>query len=280
MPLEEPEVDDEVEARYHYPLIANRQRERRGPPVRQAALQPEGEPGEACRPDDRLGQEELRRVDPLDGPCQIDGPLAEEDGADGDDDVAEERSPAATELAGEQDHDADVRDHGAAQLPGGEAIAGNLEVGQHHRVDGIGVEEYGGVARRGEISAEVHEADLDGEEDAQDTQRAPLVRLDPESLEGPRPPSPREDREPAEDEAHPAQGEGPRVVEPDLDRHRVAPPEGREEQGEGGPPELEGAVGARHRAQIQTAIAIDGITPCQPFPRHDPFWQRPGRGRG
>ena len=114
-----------------------------------------------------------------------------------------------------------------------------------HRVE---VEQDRRVRSARERCPDVHHADLEGEEEAQEDQRAPLAALDPEPREAASGPRPERDDGAPDQEAHPGQPERRRVEEPDLDRDRIGAPEDRDDHGQRGALEIDAFRGMAQSA--------------------------------
>src|SRR3989449_3620186 len=146
--------------------------------------------------------------------------------------VAEETRRAGRRLAHEEHHDPRVGDDDARRLPEREPIARDQEVREHDRVHGVEVEDDRRVGRARERRPDVHRPDLGDEEQRHDEERPHLGTPESEAGEPSREPRPERDHDAADDEAHPCQPQRRRVFEPELDRHGIAAPEERQEEGE------------------------------------------------
>src|SRR5206468_2846907 len=107
--------------------------------------------------------------------------------------VAEERRRAAANLVDEEQDDARVGDEHAGELPKRQPVARDQEVGEDDRVDGVEVQEDRGVRRARERGADVHGADLEGEEETEEDERPPLGACHAEAGESSRCPRPEPD---------------------------------------------------------------------------------------
>jgi hypothetical protein len=95
------------------------------------------------------------------------------------------------------------------------------------------------VRRAGQRGPDVHERDLSGEYEAQHEERPPLAGGDREPGGAAGQPGPQRDDETAQQEAHPRQTQRRRVEQSQLEGDRVAAPEQRHEEGEGGAPRVD-----------------------------------------
>jgi hypothetical protein len=134
----------------------------------------------------------------------------------------------------EQQDDAAVGDEDAGQAPDGEPVTGNEEMREHDGVDRVEVEHHGAVRRAGQRRADVHQADLRREDSAQNQERSPLVAREREAGQPAGEPAPQRDDQAAHEKAHPGQPQRRGVEQTQLDCDRVATPEERHEQREGG----------------------------------------------
>jgi hypothetical protein len=167
----------------------------------------------------------------------VDHALAQQDRARGHDQVAGHGGALEGEVAREQQHDAGVRDEHAAHLGRRQAVAWDEEVGQHHGVHRVGVQENRAVGCGGEPDADVHRADLDREDQPERDERAPLAGANVEDPAMPGPPRVAQERQRAEHEAEEGEPQRRRVREADLHRDRIAAPHrGEEERGDGATP--------------------------------------------
>src|SRR5262249_48361213 len=245
--LQQPEVDDEVEAGDDEALEGDGAGQSTSP-SRGGRLEDRRQHEEDGDTDDGLSQQELHRILALHGPGQIHGPLGQDQRAEEHDGVPDDRWTAERETAAEEDHDTAEGHQDSEQAAEAEAVAGNHEVGEHDGLHRIEIQDDGDVGGGRHRRGDVHRSHLHGEEHAE---RPPLLGRDAEAAQPTRAGRPHHDDRAAQQEAQRGQPERWRVFEAGLDRHGVDAPEERGEQRATGAAQIDrpvgrGGVGGRH----------------------------------
>ena len=115
-------------------------------------------------------------------------------------------------------------------------------MGEDHGMDGVGIEHDHAVGGRGALQAEVHESNLDHEEQAERPDGLGLAGTDDEHVVAPRQHGVGEDDHPAQHEAHQGEAERRHVGEAELDGDGIGAPQRGEKERERGASGVERAM--------------------------------------